>query len=125
MPTDNWKEYPVTVDAYWGTDDQGRMWSKFKRDGGKTETSSTLLDAVCIVCNKTIADKKEWVCLDNVEQACENCVIIEKTARDQIAHDLLKDAGLLTEYFKCPECGYPKLKDWFKFCSECGHRLEE
>ena len=127
MTTDNWKEYPVTVDAYWGTDDKGRMWSKFKREDGKPKTNKPILDAVCIVCNKAIADKKEWVCLDSVEQACEECMTIEKTASDQVAYNLLKEAGYINnnDHSKCPECGYEKLASWFSFCVECGHKLKE
>ena len=127
MTTDNWKEYPVTVDAYWGTDDQGRMWSKFKKEDGKSKTDELILNAVCIVCDKAIADKQEWVCLDSAEQACEECMTIEKTAGDQVAYNLLKEAGFINnnDHSKCPKCGYEKLKSWFRFCVECGHKLKE
>ena len=127
MTTDNWKEYPVTVDAYWGTDDQGRMWSKFKKEDGKSKTDEPILNAVCIVCNKAIADKKEWVCLDSVEQACEECVTAEETTSDKVAHDLLKQAGLINnnDYSQCPNCGYEKLESWFSFCVEFGHKIKK
>jgi len=130
MTTSNWIPSPVAIDAYWGTDDQGRMWSKLsklKKEDGKPKTDQPILAAVCIVCDKAIADKREWVCLDSAEQACENCMTIEKTASDQVAYSLLKEAGLINnnDHSKCPECGYEKLESWFKFCVECGYKLKE
>ena len=126
MTTDNWKEYPVTIDAYWGTDDQGRMWSKFKKEDGKSRTDELILNAVCIVCNKAIADKQEWVCLDTAEQTCKECMIIEKTTSDQVAYNLLKEAGFIhNDHSKCPKCGYENLESWFSFCVECGYKLKE
>ena len=117
ITTDN----ELTIDAYWGTDDQGRMWSRFKKENDAPKTSNHL--ALCVVCNKAIADKQEWVCLDSAEQACEECMTIEKTASDQVAYNLLKEAGFI-DYSKCPECGYEKVESWFSFCVECGHKLK-
>ena len=125
MTTDDWREYPVTVDAYWGTDDQGRMWSRFKKENDAPRTNNHL--ALCVVCNKAVADKSEWVCLNSVEQACEDCVTIEEAAKDQVAYNLLKEAGFINnnDHSKCPKCGYEKLESWFSFCVECGHKLKE
>ena len=119
ITTDN----ELTIDVYWGTDDQGRMWSKIKKEGGKPKTGEPILGAACIVCSKAIADKQEWVCLDSAEQACEECMITEKTTGDQVAYNLLKEAGFI-DHPKCPECGYEKLESWFSFCVECGHKLK-
>ena len=124
MTTDDWREYPVTMDVYWGTDDQGRMWSKFKSKNAAPKTNNHL--ALCVVCNKAVTDKSEWVCLNSTEQACEDCMTIEETTKDQVAHTLLRKAGLINnDHSKCPKCGYEKLETWFRFCVECGHKLKE
>ena len=63
-----------SIETHWGTDEQGRMWSKFERDDDRTIPDHSL-ETACLICNKKIVDKKEWVCLDTAEQACEECII--------------------------------------------------